>query len=492
MPARKKSSSKGKTRRGPARGGASRARWTVLAIALLAVVAGIGVLNWARTDAGRARLLRLGADRFRGDVQAAVDGVLAGTFEGYTAGPVAADAEGADPTAHDWPFADAGPDAAVRCRIAAAPEGLSLWEVQAALIESLSPVGGEVLWGERLRRPAGRWSAGPATDGRDDLLRLDLGVPGAATHTLVIHPAGTPAPSVRWGADARGESMTDLLGPLDAPTVAVVVDDWGNAQNETTRGLLRLDIPLTLSILPGQPHSRHYALKATELALPAESAGPAAPEASAVRERLARGCPVGLSLSRRESGAPPRKRREVMLHLPMEPQGYPALNPGDRFVNVGMSRRDIATLVDASLASLPGVRGVNNHMGSAATADEATMSRLMAVLGKRGLFFLDSMTTSRSVGVESARRAGLPVLANRLFLDQQDRSREQVRDLLARLVRAARATGSAVGICHPYPETLAILAEELPRYRREGVRFVTTSEMLALLRERDRVGGAIP
>ncbi|MBU1676697.1 divergent polysaccharide deacetylase family protein, partial [bacterium] len=322
------------------------------------------------------------------------------------------------------------------------------------------------------------------------LLRLDLGVTGAATHTLVIHPAGTPEPKLRWGADPFGEDIADLLGPLDVPTLAVIVDDWGNAQNETTRGLLKLDVPLTLSILPGQPYSRHYALKATELALDAAVApAKVGPAAAVARERRARGCPVTLSVAWRKGGEPPRRRREIMLHLPMEPQGYPEIDPGDRFVRVGMSRAEIEALVDEALAALPGITGVSNHMGSAATADPSTMERLMAVLRARDLFFLDSMTTSRSVAVETARRAGVPVLSSRLFLDQKERSREQVRSLLARLVRAARATGAAVGICHPYPETLAVLAEELPRYRNAGIRFVTASEMLALQRERRLAGG---
>ena len=481
MPARKTGSRKKKTRRGAGRGAAARRWGPLLAVTLLAVVAGVGALAWARTDAGRARLLRLGLDRYRVPVQAALDTALGGALTDYRPGPVAADAAGDDPAACDWSLPGAG--AAIYCRVAAAPEGLSLWETQAALAEALSPAGGEVLWGERLRRPAGRWSQRTPGNGHDELLRLDLGVAGIATHTLLIHPAGTRAPDLRWGADAAAESAADLLGPLDTPTVAIIIDDWGNAQNETTRGLLRLDVPLTLSILPGLPHSRHYALKATELALPTNAARGGSPSAAALARR-ARGCPVTLSLARGRAGEPPRKRREIMLHLPMEPQGYPEVNPGERFLGVGMSREDIAAQVDAALNALPGVTGVNNHMGSAATADRATMERLMRVLDKRGLFFLDSMTTSRSVAAESARRAGVPALSSRLFLDQADRDRDQVRRLLARLVSAARATGAAVGICHPYPETLAVLAEELPRYRAQGLRFVTASELLALQRER--------
>jgi polysaccharide deacetylase 2 family uncharacterized protein YibQ len=483
MPARKKSPPKKKSRQGRRPGGWLRAGWIILVVAALVVITGTGILSWSRTDAGRARLLRLGADRFRDPVQRAVGEAVAEVLPAYRDVAVAADPEADDPLACDWPLPDAGTGAIILCRVVQAPAGQSLWEVQAALAEALEPRGAEILWGERLTRPNGRWSSGQPTGEAADLLRLDLGVSGSATHTLIIHPEPTDMPRLRWGADIEHERASDLLGPLDRPTVAIIIDDWGNAQNETTRGLLKLNEALTLSILPGLPYSRQYALKATDLALPAAAAA-VGPTADASRERLARGCPVTLSLTRRRSGEPPRRRREVMLHLPMEPQGYPGINPGKAFIRVGMGRDEMETLVDESLAALPGVTGVNNHMGSAATADRATMERLMDVLESRDLFFLDSMTTSRSTAAEVAREAGLATLTSRLFLDQANRDREQVRTLLARLVRAARATGGVVGICHPYPETLAVLAEELPRYRRDGIRFVTASELLALQRER--------
>jgi len=483
MPTPKTRTRKNKSRQGRRSGGWLRAGWIILIIAALVVIAGTGVLSWSRTDAGRARLLRLGVDRYRDPVQRAVGEAVAEVLPAYRAVAVAADTEAEDPLACDWPLPDAGAEAIILCRIVRAPAGLSLWEVQAALAEALEPRGAEILWGERMSRPTGRWSSSQSAGEEADLLRLDLGVSGTATHTLIIHPEPTDTPRLRWGADIERERASDLLGSLDRPTVAIIIDDWGNTQNETTRGLLRLNEALTLSILPGLPYSRQYALKATDLALPA-AVSTVGPAGDASRQRLARGCPVTLSLTRRRGGEPPRRRREIMLHLPMEPQGYPGINPGKAFIRVGMGRDEMETLVADALTSLPGVTGVNNHMGSAATADRATMERLMDVLESRNLFFLDSMTTSRSTAAEVARGAGLATLTSRLFLDQAKRDREQVRTLLARLVQAARATGGVVGICHPYPETLAVLAEELPRYRRAGIRFVTASELLALQRER--------
>jgi uncharacterized protein len=271
--------------------------------------------------------------------------------------------------------------------------------------------------------------------------------------------AAPPAP--------RAPSLTDLLGPLDVPTIAVVVDDWGNRHDATTRGFAELDLPLTFSILPGLRFTRQDALQATPLALPErDGAAPAAP--------------------------PPRRRREIMLHLPMEPEGWPQDNPGRDPLRLGMDRAGIAAILDAALAEVPGARGLNNHMGSAATADPELMTALAGELSARGLFFLDSLTTPRSVAARQMRAAGVPTLANRIFLDQSVTSREQVRELLAVLVRSARARGAAVGICHPYPETLAVLSEELPRLQSEGLRLVTVSELLAIEAAKRAAAQALP
>ncbi len=104
----------------------------------------------------------------------------------------------------------------------------------------------------------------------------------------------------------------------------------------------------------------------------------------------------------------------------------------------------------------------------------------MAVLSGRGLLFIDSLTTARSVAYDEAVRHHLPALKNRIFLDYDNESHEQVRANLRKLIRSAKATGFAVGIGHPHEATAAVLLKEIPKLQEEGVRFVTVSEMLAL------------
>jgi len=459
------------------------------------VVAGLGLLGWARTPVGKAVLLRLGADKMYAPVQAAIGEAIGRSLPAFRPGPAgpldqAEPDHPADPgqgTAgdFDWPFPVAGPGAAIRCRLLPVPPELTFWEIQADLAGEIATVGGRVLWGERIGCPPPGGDRG-RPDEVHDLLRLDLGVDRRPTHSLLLYKPDGRAPELRWGGRPESRAWNVLAGQKGRPPVAIVLDDWGYFENQVTRDLLALDLPLTLAILPGLPFSRRFALAGTELALPSRPGErlSSARRSDLRRQRLAAGCPVEFGLGRGGSRLATR-RREVILHLPMEPEGYPEIDPGPGAIRVGMDVAEIGRLIDAALASLPGVSGVNNHMGSRVTADPVTMARIMSVLARKELFFLDSLTTPRSVAVAAAEKAGVPALRSRITLDEVEPDRRQVLRNLQVLLRAARATGFAVGIGHPYPETLAALSAELPRWQEEGVRLVTLSELLALREQGD-------
>jgi len=451
---------------------AHRGRWlAVLLVAVTLAVIGVGALKWAESRQGQAALLALGSDRMHGEVQAAVDEALAALLPDFVPGPAGDDR----PRDLDRPAPSLGAGAVVRCRTVTVPAGRAWWDIQVDVAAAVAPVGARVLWGERL--PGRRGAAGARPDEHTDLLRLDLGVPGHPTHTLVLHRAGR-APDVRWERD-EGSAVWRRLRDAGGPTVALIVDDWGNFRNATTRRIVGLPVPLTMAVLPGLSYSRHFALQGTELILPPLRADDPARVGDAAAARRAAGCVVEVTVGGGPA-APDGRRREIMLHLPMEPQSFPETDPGPHALMVGMDRGEIAALLDEALTGLPGVRGVNNHMGSAATGDEATMQRLMAELAARGLYFVDSLTSARSVAWDEARRAGLPTARNRIFLDYDNEDTGRIRANLERLVTAARRTGFAVGICHPHAATAEVLAAEVARLAAQGVRFVTMSEFLAL------------
>jgi polysaccharide deacetylase 2 family uncharacterized protein YibQ len=143
-----------------------------------------------------------------------------------------------------------------------------------------------------------------------------------------------------------------------------------------------------------------------------------------------------------------------------------------------MRPRELRVSTRRALDAVPGAVGVNNHMGSALSEDGAAMAAVLEVVHALGLFFLDSRTSPASVGFASARDLGVPAAERRVFLDG-DRDAAAIRGEFRRLLALADDGSAAIAIGHPYPETLEVLAEEIPRATALGYRFVTVSEVIA-------------
>ncbi|MCH9651850.1 MAG: divergent polysaccharide deacetylase family protein [Deltaproteobacteria bacterium] len=170
-----------------------------------------------------------------------------------------------------------------------------------------------------------------------------------------------------------------------------------------------------------------------------------------------------------------RRREEILCHLPMEPSN--GANPGPGALRGSMSDEDLIAGTRKALAAVPGSVGVNNHMGSGLTTDILRMTAIVEVLKERRLFFLDSRTSAQSVGYKAAVEAGIPAAERQVFLDG-DPAPEVIREQFRRTLEIARRRGAAVAIGHPYPETLAVLGEEVPRALQLGYDFVPVSFLL--------------
>jgi polysaccharide deacetylase 2 family uncharacterized protein YibQ len=163
---------------------------------------------------------------------------------------------------------------------------------------------------------------------------------------------------------------------------------------------------------------------------------------------------------------------EILCHLPMEPMG--AESPGANAVLTSMSDDRIFAITRANIEAVPFARGVNNHMGSRATADLRVMRSVMRALPPK-MYFIDSKTGSRSVATRAARELKIPTASRHVFLDDKP-GVAAARQQIAVLANVARENGIAVGIGHPRPATLQALAAELPALKKAGFRFIRASE----------------
>jgi polysaccharide deacetylase 2 family uncharacterized protein YibQ len=170
--------------------------------------------------------------------------------------------------------------------------------------------------------------------------------------------------------------------------------------------------------------------------------------------------------------------KEVVLHLPMQAIDA-GEDPGPGALELDQTRGEFAAAFAADLAAVPFVRAVNNHMGSLLTRHPGHMRWLMEELRAHGgLFFVDSYTTPQSVGLMVARENGVPALRRDVFLDTE-LSAEGIAAEWQRLLQLARKRGSAIGIGHPHPATLALLERALPQLSAEGVELVTLTTLLS-------------
>jgi polysaccharide deacetylase 2 family uncharacterized protein YibQ len=248
----------------------------------------------------------------------------------------------------------------------------------------------------------------------DQYLEMKLSFGGKTTHTVIFSKSKEVAPMLR-------------------ASIAIVIDDLGYGDEPLMNEFLALDYPLTFSVLPGYRKSK-----------------------AAAEAVLAKG-------------------KELLLHLPMEPYGYPGINPGKDPILVDLSEGEIKTRIAKDLSSLPRVSGISNHMGSLATQDPEVMKAVLKDTKSRGMFFLDSMTTPGSVAKKVAAQVGAVCLRNDLFLDTQSNDEKKVSKMFERAEGIALSKGKAIVIGHLYGGTLKALKDKLPELEKKGIKLVPVS-----------------
>jgi hypothetical protein len=289
------------------------------------------------------------------------------------------------------------------------PKGRPLFEVElpTELYESVGPAVERALKAEGVRVLSKKRTPGEEKTQVDWALRRPAKEDAAISFVLPVEP-----PPI---ALAKKEPAAKKRPPGQ---VALIMDDMGNSL-ETLDEIIALGRPITISVLPYSAHAAETARTAHERGL------------------------------------------EVLLHLPLESvNNHEAMADTEGLIMAMMTEPAIVAAFEASYDRVPFAAGTNNHMGSRFTAERDLMRMILKPIKERGLFFVDSRTTAKTVALEEAQRMGIRATQRDVFLDA-DEDRGRIRGRLIELLQKARKKGRAVGICHPFPETLAVLKSSL-------------------------------
>ena len=238
-------------------------------------------------------------------------------------------------------------------------------------------------------------------------------------------------------SEIKNQERTEAVKDIDQDTLGVIVlviDDFGYRNDNISDGFLNLSIPITCAIIPGHTASKKFAEKAVSYG------------------------------------------KEVIIHMPMESENY---SPGEDEYKllISMTSELLENKLIQAFESLPEAIGMNNHQGSKATSDSKTMTVLASVLKDRGKYFIDSRTSSLTIGEKTMISFGVPTARRNIFLDNNN-DLDKIEEQMNKLANSAKKNGFAVGLGHARKNTLAVIEKVVPNLLDKGFVFQFASQVV--------------
>ena len=239
------------------------------------------------------------------------------------------------------------------------------------------------------------------------------------------------------GSEIKNQERTEAVKDIDQDTLGVIVlviDDFGYRNDNISDGFLNLSIPITCAIIPGHTASKKFAEKAVSYG------------------------------------------KEVIIHMPMESENY---SPGEDEYKLltSMTSELLENKLIQAFESLPEAIGMNNHQGSKATSDSKTMTVLASVLKDRGKYFIDSRTSSLTIGEKTMISFGVPTARRNIFLDNNN-DLVKIEEQMNKLANSAKKNGVAVGLGHARKNTLSVIEKVVPDLLDKGFVFQFASQVV--------------
>ena len=236
------------------------------------------------------------------------------------------------------------------------------------------------------------------------------------------------------------EEPTSIQTPVETAKVpmrgviGLIIDDFGYRNDHVSNGFLQLPGKLTYAIIPGHDYSQLFSKKAYDAGY------------------------------------------EIIVHLPMENIGK--TYGEEEYVLMSYFQDDeIKNRINKAFDLLPESIGLNNHQGSRGTADSRVMTLVAGVIKEKKKFFIDSRTTNNSLAETTMRKYGVPTNKRDVFLDNE-LDEEKIKIQLLELADVSEEKGIAIGIGHVKPQTLNVLAKEIPVLQKKGFRFEFVSNLV--------------
>ena len=265
---------------------------------------------------------------------------------------------------------------------------------------------------------------------------------------IVQSGPGSQIKGIQTGADSKsdwvhllfhthkGLAKIKLTKPKPRARVAILVDDVGY-HGEGVRRYLKMNMPVTISILPFYDTSAYFAKRSRQLGF------------------------------------------EVMLHMPMQ-ASFGSYYKYENLIRPGLKPLDLIERTQNVLKAVPYIQGVNNHEGSKATEDDLTMNLLMSELSRHPYYFVDSVTSQKSVAYKYANRYGIPAARRNFdFLDNDKRTfviESKLEELIAYALN--RPKRIVLSILHEKESTAIAVENTLPEFRRQKIEILSPGDFL--------------
>lgn len=269
------------------------------------------------------------------------------------------------------------------------------------------PVDPELL--QELEDLAGNEPSQTAVDTFDNSINFDLSVNEQAQKgNISRYTQGGVA--VRRNSDIGRESALSNLSAWrryavappalnDLPVIAVVVDDITQPTDPILDDFLKIDAPLTFSLLPTAQGASAFAVQ--------------------VRNQA----------------------RELLVDVPMETDE--AIDTGANTITTTIDEGELFRRMEWSLQQFDEFVGVNNYKGNVATIDADTMNKMMKSVRENGLIYLDSYVSPRSQAILTGRRLSVPTVQSDFDVNS-NQSKRSARETMDTVVQRARTGGSGI------------------------------------------------